>query len=94
MTTPRHGRSTTAVHGPLSRRQPDQPVVQPVYQSTTYVNAIGSDREVMYERYGNTPNQLALAAKYALLEGAEAAVFLSSGMAATAMAHQIGRAHV
>ena len=87
MTKPRHGRSTTAVHGPPSRRHPDEPVVQPMYQSTTYVNAIGSDKDVMYERYGNTPNQLALARKYALLEGTEAAVFLSSGMAATAMAH-------
>ena len=87
MTKPRHGRSTTAVHGPPSRRHPGEPVVHPVYQTTTYVNAIGSDKDVMYERYGNTPNQLALARKYALLEGTEAAVFLSSGMAATAMAH-------
>ena len=41
----------------------------------------------MYARYGNTPNQLGLARKYALIEGAEAAVFVSSGMAATALAH-------
>ncbi len=87
MTTPRPGRSTLSVHGPLERRRPDEPVVQPVYQSTTYVNAIGAAGEVKYERYGNTPNQVAAAAKYALLEGAEAAVFLASGMAATAMAH-------
>lgn len=87
MTPPRPGRSTLSVHGPLQHRHPDEPVVQPVYQSTTYVNAVGSDREVKYERYGNTPNQMAVAAKYALLEGAEAAVFLASGMAATAMAH-------
>ena len=87
MTIPRPGRSTLSVHGPLAPRHPDEPVVQPVYQSTTYVNAVGADGEVKYERYGNTPNQQAVAAKYALLEGAEAAVFLSSGMAATAMAH-------
>jgi len=87
MSPHRPGRSTIAVHGTLSRRHPDDPVVQPVYQSTTYVNAVGSDREVMYERYGNTPNQLSVARKYATLEGAEAALFLSSGMAATAMAH-------
>ena len=87
MTPPRPGRSTLSVHGPLEHRHPNEPVVQPVYQSTTYVNAIGADREVKYERYGNTPNQLAVAAKYALLEGAEAAVFVASGMAATAMAH-------
>ncbi len=87
MTTPRPGRSTLSVHGPLERRRPDEPVVLPMYQSTTYVNAIGAAGDVKYERYGNTPNQVAVAAKYALLEGAEAAVFVSSGMAATAMAH-------
>ena len=88
MTTPPYlGRSTVAVHGALHRRVTDQPVVQPIFQSTTFVAEIGSDREVLYERYGNTPNQRALADKYARLEGAEAAVFVSSGMAATAMAH-------
>ncbi|MGE0440820.1 MAG: PLP-dependent aspartate aminotransferase family protein [Gemmatimonadales bacterium] len=87
MTPPRSGTSTIAVHGPLERRSPEQPVVQPIYRSTTYVNQVGADRDVLYERYGNTPNQLAVARKYAMLEGAEAAVFLASGMAATAMAH-------
>jgi cystathionine beta-lyase/cystathionine gamma-synthase len=86
--TPRQpGCSTIAVHGHLHRRHPDEPVVAPIYQSATYVNAIGSDREVMYARYGNTPNQLAVARKYALLEGAEAAIVVASGMAATALAH-------
>jgi cystathionine beta-lyase/cystathionine gamma-synthase len=42
---------------------------------------------VVYSRYGNNPTQLALARKYALLEGAEDAVFVSSGMGATALAH-------
>lgn len=81
------GRSTVAVHGHLHRRQADEPVVPPLYQSTTYVNAVGSEREVLYARYGNTPNQLQVARKYAMLEGAEAAVALASGMAATALAH-------
>lgn len=81
------GQSTRSVHGPATHRQPDDPVVQPLFQSTTYVNAIGSDRAVMYERYGNTPNQVAVGRKYAALEGAEAAMFVASGMAATAMAH-------
>lgn len=84
---PKGGRSTVAVHGEPKRRQTDDPVVAPVFQSTTYVAEVGSAREVLYERYGNTPNQLALAAKYAILEGSEAAVFVASGMAATAMAH-------
>jgi cystathionine beta-lyase/cystathionine gamma-synthase len=56
-------------------------------QSSTFVNAVGSDREVLYTRYGNNPNQISLARKYALLEGAEDAVFVSSGMGATALAH-------
>jgi cystathionine beta-lyase/cystathionine gamma-synthase len=56
-------------------------------QSATFVNPVGSDEEVIYSRYGNNPAQLALAKKYALLEGAEDAVFVSSGMAATALAH-------
>jgi cystathionine beta-lyase/cystathionine gamma-synthase len=56
-------------------------------QSSTFVNPIDSDEDVLYSRYGNNPNQVALARKYALLEGAEEAVFLSSGMGATALAH-------
>ncbi|HLG05795.1 MAG TPA: PLP-dependent aspartate aminotransferase family protein [Gemmatimonadales bacterium] len=83
----RLGPSTTSVHGVPERRQEREPVVTPIHQSTTFVNAIGSDREVVYTRYGNNPNQLTLARKYALLEGAEDAVFLASGMGATAMAH-------
>jgi len=42
---------------------------------------------VMYTRYGNNPNQTSLAAKYALLEGTESALFVASGMGATALAH-------
>ncbi|MGE0555597.1 MAG: PLP-dependent aspartate aminotransferase family protein [Gemmatimonadales bacterium] len=81
------GLSTVAVHGHPHRRQTDDPVVQPVYTSTTYVNPVGTEREVLYARYGNTPNQLVVGRKYAMLEGAEAAIALSSGMAATALAH-------
>ena len=62
-------------------------MVTPIYQSSTFTNPVGSDEEVMYSRYGNNPNQESLALKYALLEGAEASIFLASGMAATALAH-------
>lgn len=87
MTRPRPGLSTLAIHG-LPHRRPDwTPVVTPIHQSTTFVNPVGSTEEVLYTRYGNNPNQVALAEKYALLEGAESAVFLSSGMGATALAH-------
>jgi len=86
MSAPRLGRSTVAIHGlPEPRRERD-PVVGPIYQSATFVNAVGSDREVLYTRYGNNPNQVSIARKYALLEGAEDAVFVASGMGATALA--------
>ncbi|MFN8654454.1 MAG: PLP-dependent aspartate aminotransferase family protein [Gemmatimonadales bacterium] len=81
------GLSTLAIHG-VPSRQPDwTPVVPPIVQSSTFQNPVGSDEEIMYSRYGNNPNQLGLAAKYALLEGAEAAIFVASGMGATALAH-------
>jgi cystathionine beta-lyase/cystathionine gamma-synthase len=83
----RLGRSTISVHGVPEQRREHDPVVGPVFQSATFRNAVGSDREVLYTRYGNNPNQLSLARKYALLEGAEDAVFVSSGMGATALAH-------
>ncbi|HQR18695.1 MAG TPA: aminotransferase class I/II-fold pyridoxal phosphate-dependent enzyme [Gemmatimonadales bacterium] len=87
MTTRRPGPSTLSVHGIPHRRADWTPVVSPVMQSTTFVNPVGSAEEVLYTRYGNNPNQVDLARKYALLEGTEAAVFLSSGMGATALAH-------
>ena len=87
MTTRRPGPSTLSVHGIPHRRADWTPVVSPVMQSTTFVNPVGSAEEVLYTRYGNNPNQVDLAVKYALLEGTEAAVFLSSGMGATALAH-------
>lgn len=81
------GLSTLAVHGQPARRGDWVPVAPPIYQSSTFTNPVGSDEEVMYTRYGNNPNQVSLAARYALLEGAEAALFVSSGMAATALGH-------
>jgi len=83
----RFGLGTTAIHG-LPHRRPDwSPVAPPLLQSTTFVNPVGSEEEVLYTRYGNNPTQLEIARKYALLEGAENAVFVASGMGATALAH-------
>jgi cystathionine beta-lyase/cystathionine gamma-synthase len=83
----RFGLSTTAIHG-TPRRRPDwTPVAPSVHQSSTFTNPVGSEEEVLYGRYGNNPNQVALARKYALLEGAEDAIFVASGMGATALAH-------
>jgi cystathionine beta-lyase/cystathionine gamma-synthase len=87
MTRSRPGRSTIAIHGRPARKADWAPVVSPIVQSTTFVNPVGSDEEVLYTRYGNNPNQVELAHKYALLEGAEAALFVSSGMGATSLAH-------
>ena len=87
MTRSGFGFSTTAIHG-IPHRRPDwAPVAPALLQSSTFVNPIGSDEEVLYSRYGNNPNQVELARKYALLEGAEDAIFVASGMGATALAH-------
>jgi cystathionine beta-lyase/cystathionine gamma-synthase len=81
------GFSTTAIHG-LPQRRPDwAPIAPSLQQSSTFVNPVGSEDEVLYSRYGNNPNQLALAKKYALLEGGDEAIFVASGMGATALAH-------
>jgi len=85
--TRRQGLSTTAIHGVPHRRPDWSPIVPPLLQTSTFTNPVGSSDEVLYTRYGNNPNQVDIAKKYAMLEGAEAALFLSSGMAATALAH-------
>ncbi len=51
------------------------------------MHPIGSDAEVLYTRYGNNPNQTVLGEKLALLDGAEQAIPVASGMGATALAH-------
>ncbi len=87
MNRPGPGLSTIAIHG-IPHRRPDwSPVAPSLHQSSTFVNPIGSDDEVLYSRYGNNPNQVELARKYALLEKADAAIFVASGMGATALAH-------
>jgi cystathionine beta-lyase/cystathionine gamma-synthase len=83
----RLGLSTTAIHGNPHRRPDWSPVAPSIVQSSTFTNPVGSEEDILYGRYGNTPNQVAVAEKYALLEGAEAAIFLASGMGATALAH-------
>jgi cystathionine beta-lyase/cystathionine gamma-synthase len=86
MSPRRLGLSTRAIHG-TPRRRPDwTPVAPPLLQSSTFTNPVGSDEEVLYSRYGNNPGQVVLAKKYALLEGADDAIFLASGMGATSLA--------
>jgi cystathionine beta-lyase/cystathionine gamma-synthase len=81
------GFSTTAIHGTPRRRADWTPIAPALQQSSTFVNPVGSDEDVLYSRYGNNPNQLELARKYALLEGADDSIFVASGMGATALAH-------
>jgi cystathionine beta-lyase/cystathionine gamma-synthase len=81
------GLSTRAVHGRPERRPDWAPIAPPIIQSATFTFPVGSDEEVLYTRYGNNPTLVAVAEKYAALEGAEAAIAVSSGMAATALAH-------
>ncbi len=81
------GLSTKAVHGEPKQKPDSTPIASPIYQSSTFVNPIGTTHGVMYTRYGNNPNQLRLGERLAALEGAENAIFLGSGMGATALAH-------
>ncbi len=81
------GRSTLAIHGDPTARAAGEPVSAPIYQSSTFVSPFGPSDEVQYTRYGNNPNQLRLAERLARLEGADAAIFVASGMGATALAH-------
>ncbi len=77
--------STIAVHGGAPKRGPGDPVSQPIVQSVNYVQDFGTP-DLIYTRYGNTPNEEIVQKRIAMLEGAEAALVLSSGMGATACA--------
>jgi cystathionine beta-lyase/cystathionine gamma-synthase len=83
----RPGPSTVAIHGDGQAKSVGEPVAAPIGQSSTFVAAQGPQDDVLYTRYGNNPNQLRVAERLARLEGAEAAIFLASGMGATALAH-------
>jgi cystathionine beta-lyase/cystathionine gamma-synthase len=52
-------------------------------QSVNYAQETGTSEGLLYTRYGNTPNAVRLQKRLALLEGAEAALVLASGMGAT-----------
>ena len=80
------GRSTIAVQGGSEPRAPGSPVASPLVQSVNYVQDFGTSEGLIYTRYGNTPNEEVVQKRIAMLEGAEAALVLSSGMGATACA--------
>jgi cystathionine gamma-synthase/cystathionine gamma-lyase/cystathionine beta-lyase len=74
---------TRAVHGGERRPGPEGSVVYPIYQGTVYSVEPGTDyHDLPYLRLSSTPSQRYLHDKLAALEGAQAAVATSSGMAA------------
>jgi cystathionine beta-lyase/cystathionine gamma-synthase len=79
------GAGSLSVHGVEGERRAGSPVVPPISQSATFHWADPGDGDLPYTRYANNPSQLAVSSKLAALEGTEAAVVLSSGMAAVAM---------
>jgi cystathionine beta-lyase/cystathionine gamma-synthase len=82
------GPATVAIHGDGPDHGVGAPVSPAIAQSSTFVSEQGGGHgDVLYTRYGNNPNQLRLAQRLARLEGAEAAIFVASGMGATALAH-------
>ncbi|HEY2519058.1 MAG TPA: PLP-dependent transferase [Streptosporangiaceae bacterium] len=74
---------TVAVHGGERRPGPEGSVVFPIYQGTVYEVEPGTSyHDLKYIRLNSTPSQQYLHDKLAALEGAEAALATSSGMAA------------
>jgi cystathionine beta-lyase/cystathionine gamma-synthase len=82
MSSPHERIETKVVHAGEPRPRIQGSVCMPVFQSATFEYA-GEGRydDVRYVRINNTPNQLALHAKLAALEGSEAALVAASGMA-------------
>src|SRR6201994_342123 len=74
---------TVAVRGGERRPGPEGSVVFPIYQGTVYEVEPGTGyHDLQYIRLNSTPSQRYLHDKRAAVEGAEAAVATSSGMAA------------
>ncbi len=79
-----HALATLVLHAGEGPHAAGDPVVSPLVQSVNYVQEPGGDDNLMYTRYGNTPNADRIQKRIAALEGAEAALMLASGMGATA----------
>jgi cystathionine beta-lyase/cystathionine gamma-synthase len=77
-----HGFSTRAVHAGDPERGPGNPVVNPIYQSSTFFSEPAGGAEVWYSRYGNNPNHRQAEERIRALEGAEACLVTASGMGA------------
>jgi cystathionine beta-lyase/cystathionine gamma-synthase len=79
---------TRLVHAGEPHPRPEGAVTIPIYQSVTYESMGGeaSYHAIRYARLNNTPNHVALHAKLAAIENAEAALVTASGMAAISTA--------
>jgi cystathionine gamma-synthase/cystathionine gamma-lyase/cystathionine beta-lyase len=85
---------TLSVHGGEDRPGPEGSLVFPIYQGTVFATQPGETyHDIQYIRLNSTPSQNYLHGKLAALEGAEAALATSSGMAAiTTILHTLLRA--
>jgi cystathionine beta-lyase/cystathionine gamma-synthase len=83
MTTNKYQMETKLIHAGEPEPRIQGAISMPIFQSSTYEYAgQTSYHDLKYIRLNNTPNHLALGQKLAALENAEAAVVMSSGMAA------------
>jgi cystathionine beta-lyase/cystathionine gamma-synthase len=85
MTRPRqaHRIQTQVVHGGTPHPRIEGAVVTPIFQSAMFeYGAETSYDDLKYIRMNNTPNQVLLGQRLALLEGAQAGLVTGSGMAA------------
>jgi cystathionine beta-lyase/cystathionine gamma-synthase len=73
------------VHSGSAAPAAGESVVTPIAQTATFFTDAEPVGDVRYTRYGTNPNHLVLAEKIRALEGAEAALVLASGNAATAL---------
>jgi cystathionine beta-lyase/cystathionine gamma-synthase len=80
------GLATLAIHGASARPKPGESVSPAMVQGVNFVQEFGTEDGLRYTRYGNVPNADIVQQKVAKIEGAEAALVLSSGMGATACA--------
>jgi cystathionine beta-lyase/cystathionine gamma-synthase len=86
--------ATDIIHGSVGANRDANPLTTPIYETTTFIfeNAAevqafneGTSKKFLYSRYGN-PTTMAVEQTIAKIEGAESAMLLSSGMAATSTA--------
>ena len=76
------GLDTRLVHAGEEQARVGGALVAPIFQASVWSVEETGYEGLKYPRYNNLPNQTAVAAKLAILEGAETAEVASSGMAA------------